>query len=57
MMMRGQQRLLDYHLHTHAQYSVCKEADVFRIATNSANLTAGAPNNEHLKVRRLLYNL
>ena len=50
MMMRGQQRLLDYHLHTHAQYSICKEADVFRIATNSANLTEGAPNNDHLKV-------
>ena len=51
MMMRGQQRLLDYHLHAHAQYEVCHEADVFRLSTASSNLTAGTPNNEHLKAK------
>lgn len=30
-LMRGQQRLLDPHLQTHAQYLVCKEADAFRV--------------------------
>ena len=51
MMMRGQQRLLDYHLHAHAQYAVCHEADSFRISTSSSNITAGSPNNEHLKAK------
>lgn len=31
MMLRGQQRLLDYHLRTHATYQVCHEADSFRL--------------------------
>jgi hypothetical protein len=51
MMMRGQSRLLDYHIHAHAQYVVCHEADSFRISTSSSNLTAGSPNNEHLKAK------
>lgn len=51
MMMRGQEHLLDYHLHAHAQYAVCYEADSFRISTSSSNITAGSPSNEHLKVK------
>ena len=37
MMLRGQKRLLDYHLHTNAHYVVCPEADVFRIQPGSAS--------------------
>lgn len=36
MMMRGQQRLLDPHMQTHAQFAMCKEADAFRVL-NPAN--------------------
>lgn len=31
-MMRGARRVLDYHIHTHATYSVCNEADRFRMS-------------------------
>lgn len=51
MMMRGQQRLLDYHAHAHAQYAVCREADAFRISTSNSNISSPVPNNEHLKGR------
>ena len=36
-MMRGQRRVLDYHIHTHAQYQVCRESDFLRLAANNAN--------------------
>ena len=52
MMMRGQQRLLDYHLHTHAQYFVCREADAFRLATGSSNTSRASVDMEYLKVCR-----
>ena len=48
MMIRGQTRLIDYHQHSHAQYSVCREADVFRISTSTANESSVLPNNAHL---------
>lgn len=51
MMIRGQKRLLDYHQHAHAQYAVCKEADVFRISTFNSNITSMSPNDEHLKYK------
>jgi hypothetical protein len=51
MMMRGQQRLLDYHLHAHAQYAVCHEADAFRISTSSSNISGVAPNNAYLQAK------
>lgn len=35
MMMRGQERLLDYAIHTHAQYLTCDEADAFRISADA----------------------
>lgn len=50
MMMRGQQRLLDYHLHTHAQYYVCSEVDVFRLARGSSNTSRASVDMEFLKV-------
>jgi hypothetical protein len=34
-MMRGQARPLDFHLHTHASYRVCREADFLRLAANA----------------------
>lgn len=48
MMIRGQTRLIDYHQHSHAQYSVCREADMFRISTSTANESSVLPNNDHL---------
>jgi hypothetical protein len=47
-MMRGQQRLLDYHLHTHAQYLVCNEADAFRLAIGSPNTSRASVDVEYL---------
>lgn len=47
-MMRGQQRLLDYHLHTHAQYLVCNEADAFRLAIGSPNMSRASVDIEYL---------
>lgn len=56
MMMRGQQRLLDYKILTNAQYLACPEADAFRIASVSANgsATGGNSNNSYLRVRIFL---
>jgi len=34
MMMRGQERMLDYAVHTHAQYLACDEADAFRVSSD-----------------------
>lgn len=48
MMIRGQKRLIDYHQHSHAQYSVCREADMFRISTSTSNESSVLPNNAHL---------
>ena len=48
MMIRGQKRLIDYHQHSHAQYSVCREADMFRISTSIANESSVLPNDGHL---------
>lgn len=31
-MMRGARRVLDYHIHTHATYNLCHEADRFRMS-------------------------
>ena len=36
-MMRGARRVLDYHIHTPASYSVCAEADRFRMSPVNAN--------------------
>lgn len=35
-MMRGESRLVDYHIHTHAQYKVCRQVDYLRLSANSA---------------------
>ena len=53
MLIRGQQRLLDYKVLTNAQYLVCPEADAFRIASVSPNGSARGDNanNGYLKVR------
>lgn len=48
MMIRGQKRLIDYHQHAHAQYLVCREADMFRISTSVSNESSVAPNDGHL---------
>jgi len=36
-MMRGARRVLDYHIHTPGSYSVCAEADRFRISPLNSN--------------------
>jgi hypothetical protein len=48
-MMRGQARLLDYHIHAFAQYAVCGEADAFRLSANSGNASSVVPNNDYLR--------
>ena len=48
-MIRGQQRLLDHHIHTHARYQVCHERDLFEVASPSPEGRAGSPNSsDHL---------
>jgi hypothetical protein len=47
-MMRGQARLLDYHIHAFAQYAVCGEADAFRLSASSAKASSVAPDTEYL---------
>lgn len=49
MMLRGQRRLLDYHIHTHAQYSVCHEADAFRLASPSEDGSLTSSSQERLQ--------
>jgi hypothetical protein len=51
MMMRGQPRLLDYHLHAHAQYAVCGEADAFRISAPSSNASHINPDFSYMNNR------
>ena len=48
MMLRGQQRLLDYKIHTHAQYFVCNEADAFRLSTNNPQVSNTTFDPEYL---------
>jgi hypothetical protein len=49
MMMRGQERLLDYKLHTHAQYLLCDDRDAFRISANSESGASGSYNLTYLR--------
>ncbi|KAH7623878.1 hypothetical protein NADE_008693 [Nannochloris sp. 'desiccata'] len=49
MMMRGQERLLDYRLHTHAQYLLCDDRDAFRISANSKSGESGSYNITYLR--------
>jgi hypothetical protein len=49
MMMRGQERLLDYHIRTHVQYHVCKEADSFRICSPTPDGSTGQESSQHLR--------
>jgi len=49
MMMRGQERLLDYRLHTHAQYLLCEDRDAFRISANSESGESGSYNITYLR--------
>jgi len=48
-MMRGQQRLVDPHVHTHAQYQVCREVDFLRLAANNPAGYASPSNPKFLK--------
>lgn len=48
-MMRGQQRHLDYHIHTHAQYQVCREVDILRLAANNPTGVATTSEAKFLK--------
>ena len=50
-MMRGQQRLLDYHVHTHAQYKVCREVDFLRLAANNPTGVASPSDTKFLKAQ------
>jgi len=36
-MMRGARRVLDYHIHTHANYGVCQESDRFKMSPVNDN--------------------
>lgn len=49
MMMRDQERLLDYQLHTHAQYLMCDDRDAFRISANSKSEEARSYNVTYLR--------
>ena len=50
MMMRGQERLLDYKLHnSNAQYLVCDDRDAFRISANSESGQSGSYNLTYLR--------
>ncbi len=49
MMLRGQERLLDYHIRTHVQYHVCKEADSFRLTSPTPDGSTGQENSQHLR--------
>ena len=49
MMMRGQERLLDYHIRTHVQYHVCKEADSFRVTSPTPDGSTGEESSQHLR--------
>ena len=40
MQIRGQERLLDYKIHTSSQYFLCDNADAFRLSPNSANASS-----------------
>jgi hypothetical protein len=48
-MLRGQERLLDYHIRTHVQYHVCKEADSFRMTSPTPDGSTGQENSQHLR--------
>lgn len=50
-MMRGQQRVLDYHVHTHAQYQVCREVDFLRLAANNPLGVASPSDSKFLKAQ------
>ena len=52
MMIRGQRRLLDYHIHTHARFSVCHEADAFRLASPSEN--GDLRNSSHERLQTII---
>mmetsp|Transcript_4695 Transcript_4695/g.13492 ORF Transcript_4695/g.13492 Transcript_4695/m.13492 type:complete len:605 (-) Transcript_4695:890-2704(-) len=39
-MLRGHHRVFDYKMHTHAAYSICKEADAFKTAPYNGNRSA-----------------
>jgi hypothetical protein len=49
MMMRGQERHLDYRLHTHAQYLLCDDRDAFRISAYSKSGESGSYNITYLR--------
>ena len=49
MLMRGQERTLDYKIQTHAMYHMCDEADAFRLSTQSDDMTKYDP--DHLQER------
>ena len=54
-MMRGARRVLDYHIHTPASYSVCAEADHFRMSPLNANRSVHSFKKldlDYLEVRR-----
>ena len=36
--LRGQRRLFDYRVHTHAKYTHCEEADLFQSADYMSNM-------------------
>lgn len=48
-MMRGQSRLVDYRIHTHAQYQVCREVDFLRLAANNPSGAASSFDARFLK--------
>ena len=50
-MMRGQQRILDYHVHTHSQYQVCREVDFLRLAANNPLGVASPSDSKFLKAQ------
>lgn len=60
MMLRGQSRLLDHHLQSHAQYRICPEGDMYRVSGNTANESSIDFDNEFLQVsppRACIYSL
>jgi hypothetical protein len=48
-MLRGQPRLVDFHIHTHAQYQLCREVDFFRIAAPNPRGSAAPSDARFLK--------
>ena len=57
-MMRGARRVLDYHIHTPGSYSVCAEADRFRMSPVNANRSVESFKKldlDYLEVRSACY--